>query len=139
VQPSGGVDDDRVDPGLDALADRLERHAGGVGTLPVGPHSLGAHPLAPGLQLIGSGRPEGVGGSEQHGLPVPDQRPGQLPAGRRLAGAVDAHHEHYRRQAVMRREVQRPVLVAQLAEQLGAEQLAHLGGPAHAEHLHLGA
>src|SRR5436190_1813849 len=30
VQPAGRVHDDHIDPGLDALADRLERDAGGV-------------------------------------------------------------------------------------------------------------
>src|SRR5947207_8877020 len=89
VQPAGRVHDHHVDPGIGALADRLERDAGRVGTLPVGPHRLGADPLSPRLQLVGGGRAERIGRAEQHGLAVPDQRPRELSAGRGLTGAVD--------------------------------------------------
>ena len=38
----------------------------------------------------------------------------------------------------MRLGVQRAILIAELGEQLGPEQLPDLGGAAHAEHLDLG-
>jgi len=50
----------------------LERDAGRVGTLPVGPHRLGADALSPRLQLVGRCRAERVGRAEQHGVPVTD-------------------------------------------------------------------
>jgi len=94
VQPSGGVHDDRARPLVHADPDRLERHAGRVGFFALGPHHLGASPFGPGLELVGGGGAERVGGPEHHRLALADERPGELPGDRGLAGPVDPHDEH---------------------------------------------
>ena len=52
-------------------------------------HRTRADPLAPGLELVGGGGPEGVRRAEDDGLAVGDEDPGELAGGRGLAGAVD--------------------------------------------------
>ena len=111
-----------------------------VSALPVRTDHLGAHPLPPGLQLIGGGRAERVRGAEQHRMALPDKRAGQLAAGGCLPGAVDPDHEHHGRPVAVPGHLERPVHVgADLLDQVLPEQGAHLGGAPGAAHPDLGA
>ena len=125
-------------PVLDALVDGVERHRRRVGAL--GPaHHLRAHPGRPGLQLVGRGGAEGVGGAEHHAAAVGDQDAGQLADRRRLAGAVDADDQQHRRLVVVRQRLDRAVQVGlQLLDQHLAQHRAGVGLGAHAAAGHPG-
>ena len=79
--------------------DGVERHRGRVGARALA-HDRHAGPLAPALELLDRRGAEGVAGGEQDLAPLLAQAPGELPAGRRLAGAVHADHEHHGRPRV---------------------------------------
>ena len=73
---------------------RTASKATDAGSPPSRPRTVSdADPLAPGLELVGGGGAEGVGGAEDDALAVADQHAGDLADRRRLAGAVDADHE----------------------------------------------
>ena len=61
---------------------------------------LHAAALAPDLELVGSGGPEGVGGGHQHPAALPLHPGGQLADGGGLAHAVDADEQGHRRGGV---------------------------------------
>ena len=79
-------------------AHRLEGHRRRVAALAAA-DGEDADPLAPGLQLVGGGGAERVGGAEDDALAVADEHAGDLADRRRLAGAVDADHEDHARAA----------------------------------------
>ena len=81
-----------VDALLDALLDRLEGDAGGVGALRAA-HDVDADALAPGGELLDGGGAERVGRAEGHGEVLGDEDAGELADGGGLAGAVDADDE----------------------------------------------
>src|SRR3954471_7707853 len=93
VQAAGGVDDDDVDLLLDARLDGVKRHGSRVGAVLVGAHGGDADPGTPRLELVGGGGTEGVGGTEEHLAVLGHEDAGELPDGRRLAGAVDPDDE----------------------------------------------
>ena len=101
MQPARGVDHDDVGARRDALVDGVERHRRRVGALGSA-HHLGAHPRRPGLQLVGGGGAEGVGGAQHDPPAVGDQHPREFADGRGLAGAVDADDQQHRRVVVVR-------------------------------------
>ena len=110
---------DDVGARLDALVDGVERYRRGIGALGATDH-LGPDAGCPGLQLVGGGRAEGVGGAENHPAAIGDQHPGQLADRGRLAGAVDPDDQHHRRVIGVR---QRPHGAIQLRVQLGDQHL----------------
>src|SRR5690554_5695011 len=63
LQAPGGVDEDDVRPGGVPGLHGVEGDGGRVGALAVRAHGGDAHALAPGLQLVGGRRAEGVGGT----------------------------------------------------------------------------
>ena len=124
VQPAGGVDEDRVHAPRPCRCLTASK-ATLAGSPPSGPRTVAAPTrVAPGLQLVGGGGAEGVGGAEQDAAPVGDEDPGELAAGRGLAGAVDARRRAPpragRRACAVRRL--RSVVGADLGEQLVAQQ-----------------
>jgi hypothetical protein len=103
VQAAGGVDEDGVDAVGLALRDGVEGDARRVAALGAA-DGLRADPVAPGLQLVGGRGAEGVGGAEHDRPAVGDEHAGELAAGGRLAGAVDADDEHDGGRAVLVRQ-----------------------------------
>src|SRR5215472_3662554 len=68
VQAPGRIHDDDVDAALDALVDRVERHARRVSAVAARADNLGAHALAPRLELVRGRGAERVRRAEQHAL-----------------------------------------------------------------------
>ena len=104
-EPAGGVEDHhvadlalgRLDPAAHDVDDR------GPDRRPV---DGDVEALAERLELVGRGRPVGVGGDEQRAAPELDHVPRELGARGRLARALEADHRHDRRVA---RQVECPV------------------------------
>ena len=71
----------------------LEGNGSRVGTLTIATDDIHAHALAPRCELVGGGRAEGIGGTEDHRLIFCHEDTRQLADGRGLTGTVDAHHE----------------------------------------------
>ena len=94
VQAAGGVRDQHVGaPGLGRL-NRVVDHAGGIRTGELGDHR-NAVALAPHLQLLHGGGPEGVAGGQHHVLAFGLEAAGQLADGGGLADPVHAHHQNH--------------------------------------------
>jgi hypothetical protein len=95
VEPAGGVHDQDLRPaGLRGLHG-IEGHRRRIrpGALA---HHRHADPFAPALELVDRRGPKRVARTEKDRMPLPAEPPGELPAGRRLPGAVDADDQHDR-------------------------------------------
>ena len=128
---SGGRVDDRTTSTPRSAPSRTASKATLAGSARHGrPGRSGRRPVRPGLQLVGGGRAERVGGPEQHGLAVTHQDPGQLPDGGGLARAVHTDHQHHPRGALVALQVQRAIhVLADLGDQLGPQQGATSSTP----------
>ena len=100
VQAARGVDEHDIGLHLGPGLDGVEGHRGRVGAVAVRADRRHADPPAPGLELVGGGGAEGVGGAEHDVLVLGDEDAGELADGGGLAGAVDADHEHDGRAAL---------------------------------------
>ena len=94
LQAAGRVRQHDVDAPRLGGGDRVEDHRGAVGALALG-HHRHVVALPPLLQLLHRGGAEGVAGGEQHARVFLAQTVRELADERRLAGAVDADHQHY--------------------------------------------
>ena len=134
VQPAGGVDDQHV------LAVRLrlaERPLGDVDRVAVGALAVDGRAGLPadGLELLDGGGALQVAGGERDRLPVLGEELGELRAGGRLAGALEAGHQDHGRPRGGEGEVARgaahqarELLVDDLDDLLaGVEGLEHAG------------
>jgi hypothetical protein len=89
VEPPGGVDQHVVDPARLGRLEGVEDHRRRVGAR-LRAHHRHPQALAPERELLDGRGAEGVGGGEQHRLPLPERALGELGDRGRLAGAVDA-------------------------------------------------
>ena len=96
VQAARGVDDHDAAPARDAGADGVERDGGGIRAAG-GADEVGLRALGPGLELLGRGRAERVGGADHDARTRLVQLVGELADRGRLAGAVDARPRGSRR------------------------------------------
>ena len=96
VQPPGGVDEHHVGVPGPGGGEGVKHHGGGVGPLVLA-HQLHAGALAPDLQLVGGGGPEGVPGGHQHPPAIPLEGGGQLADGGGLAHAGHPDEQGHRR------------------------------------------
>ncbi len=108
MKPSRRVDDHAVSLFSVGLGHRVERHGRGVGAL-WAPHYPSTHPVTPGLQLLSSCSPEGVGGPQHNRVPIGHQDPGEFAGGRGLAGPVHPDHHNHRGPLALTGSDQRPV------------------------------
>ena len=107
MQPSGRVDEDDVAvPGLRG-PDGVEHDRGRIAS-GARPHQIDVGAAGPYGELLDRRRTEGVRRADQRPAAVPPQQAGQLPDRGRLAGAVDADHEHHVRRRAGRRDRFRP-------------------------------
>jgi hypothetical protein len=103
VQPAGGVHDERVEA---QVARRCERAARARDRIQLPRRIVDAHVdlASEHRQLLDGGRPPHVGGHQEGIAPLLRQQPRQLCGGRRLAGALQAQHQHDPRLARRRRQ-----------------------------------
>ncbi len=89
MQPAGGIDQEHVRSLGPGLLQGVEGEACGIGAGRSLDHGA-AGALAPDLELLDRGRPEGVAGRQQHPLAAGRELLGELADRGGLAGAVDA-------------------------------------------------
>jgi len=92
LKASRGIDENNVDVTLDTFAHGFESNRGRVCTLAVAAYDINTNSLAPRRQLIGSGRAECIGGTQNHGLVFRDEDARELAHGRRLAVRAGDRH-----------------------------------------------
>ena len=123
MQAARGVDQHGVRLGLDTFPNSVERHSGRVTALGTA-HHIGADPLAPGLELVGGGGPEGIRGAEDDLALFRNEHARDLPGRGGLAGAVHPDDEDDGGLAVRAGRGQRAVHVrVHEAQQLLGEDL----------------
>ena len=93
LQPACRVDQQHVGAGGFRLVDGVEGEGGRVGSLRFG-NDRGAGALAPDLELLDGGGPEGVAGGHHHREAALLELLGQLADGGGLAAAIDPDHQH---------------------------------------------
>ena len=111
---------------------RTDSKATDAGSPPSRPRTVSTpDPLAPRLELVGGRGAEGVGRAEDDALAVAHERAGDLADRRRLAGAVDAHHQDDARAPVVPVGAQRAVHVGpEDGDELADQQLPQVGAAA---------
>src|SRR5699024_3484707 len=135
----GGVDDDGVGAVVGGARNRVEGHAGRVGTFLLGHHRCD-HPAAPGLQLLGGGGAEGVSGAQPDAPAVTDQDAGEFAGRGGLAGAVDTDdHDHGRTVTVRFGAYEAIGVGADLCEEFFTQQGTDLLRAPGTEYFHPGA
>ena len=96
LQAPGGVDNQRVDPGVGGLLDRVEHDRRRITAF--GPaHEVDPDAPCPGGELPDRGSPEGVARCQQHAVIVFLEQMRELGDGGGLARAVDPDHEDHLR------------------------------------------
>jgi hypothetical protein len=95
VQAAGSICQNHIGSDFLGLLDGVEDHAAGICAV-FAAHDLTAHALAPNDQLLHRSRAKGIAGRQNALLSGGVELGGKLSDGGRLAGAVDAHHEHHR-------------------------------------------
>src|SRR5690606_6824779 len=108
------------------FADSVENDAARVGSVLAG-DDVTADALAPDLELLHCGGPEGVPRGEQHLVPFADELRRELADGGRLPGPVHAHQEHDRRLRAGHDRA-RAAIDLEDAARFSAEGLPDLGG-----------
>lgn len=121
LQPSGGVDDQHVDPRLGRLLHRVPHHARRIAAFRTG-HDRHADAVGPGPQLPDRGGAERVARGQHHAVILLHEQMRELRDGRRLAAAIDAdHQDHLRPRKRLDRDRRRDLL-QHLLDLLGDHQ-----------------
>ena len=124
MQPAGRIDDHRTGASRAPRLHGIERYGPWVGPRLMRDH-VDPRALTPEPQLLDGRGTIGVGGGQQRVAAFASEQVGQLANRRRLARAVDAHHEHDGRRSL---EVQRARPPAHLPREVGLQVPQRVGG-----------
>lgn len=137
LQAARGVHEHGVHALFLASLHGIKRDGCGVGAFLLGTHSLHAHAVTPGGQLLRRGRTERIRGAQEQGLTVSDHHAGNLADRGGLTDAVHANDQHHAGVAVATGGLQFAVHVgADDLHELFAEHLLHGGGVARTLNAH---
>ena len=137
LQAARGVHEHGVNALFLASLHGVKRDGCGVGAFLLGTHSLHAHAVAPGGQLLRRGRTERIRGTQEQGLTVSNHHAGNLADRGGLTHAVHANDQHHAGVTVAAGSFQFAVHVgANNLHELFTEHLLHGGRVARTLNAH---